>query len=154
MKIEETLSVREDEVLYLARNIFEQKIRNENLDCTSPEQIKGYLQTILRTAERERFAVILLDENKQFIKTDIIFEGTIDSASVYPREVLKVALKGKAKNIILLHNHPSGVSEPSQADRTITRRLIDALKLIEVNVVDHFIIAEDEITSFRERGFI
>ena len=83
-----------------------------------------------------------------------MFEGTIDAASVYPREVVKRSLHHNAAALILAHNHPSGVAEPSQADRRITRRLTDALALVDIRVLDHFVVGDGEVISFAERGWI
>lgn len=83
-----------------------------------------------------------------------MFEGTIDAASVYPREVVKRALYHNAAALILAHNHPSGVAEPSQADRRITRRLTDALALVDIRILDHFVVGDGEVISFAERGWI
>lgn len=88
------------------------------------------------------------------IKDEVMFEGTIDAASVYPREVVKRALHHNAAALILAHNHPSGVAEPSQADRRITRRLTDALALVDIRVLDHFVVGDGEVVSFAERGWI
>ncbi|MCX9567373.1 JAB domain-containing protein [Vibrio cholerae] len=101
---------------------------------TSPQQTKLYLSSVLRD--------------------EILFEGTIDAASVYPREVVKRALHHNAAAVILAHNHPSGVAEPSQADRRITDRLRDALGLVEIRVLDHFVVGDGEVVSFAERGWI
>lgn len=83
-----------------------------------------------------------------------MFEGTIDAASVYPREVVKRALHHNAAALILAHNHPSGIAEPSQADRRITRRLTDALALVDIRILDHFVVGDGEVVSFAERGWI
>ncbi|MCV5389006.1 hypothetical protein OFC62_30240, partial [Escherichia coli] len=103
---------------------------------TSPEQTKLYLSSILRDRQREAFYILFLDNQHRVIKDEILFEGTLDAASVYPREVVKRALHHNAAALILAHNHPSGVAEPSQADRRITRRLIDALALVDIRILD------------------
>ncbi|MDF4702085.1 JAB domain-containing protein, partial [Vibrio parahaemolyticus] len=95
-----------------------------------------------------------LDNQHRVRATDEMFNGTIDSASVYPREVVKEALMHNAAAVIFYHNHPSGVAEPSQNDRRITRRLADALALVDVRVLDHFVISHEEVVSFAERGWI
>jgi DNA repair protein RadC len=107
----------------------------------------------MRDLEREVFGVLFLDTHHRLIKFEILFYGTIDSAAVYPREVVKRALTWNACAVILAHNHPSGVNEASQADRKITQRLVEALQLIDVRVLDHFIVGES-ITSFLERGWL
>ncbi|NOI22381.1 RadC family protein [Vibrio mediterranei] len=120
----------------------------------SPEQTKHYLMSVLRDRHREAFYVLFLDNQNRVIADEIMFEGTIDAASIYPREVVKRALHHNAAALILAHNHPSGVAEPSQADRRITRRLSDALGLVDIRVLDHFVVGDGEVVSFAERGWI
>ncbi|MDF2153946.1 DNA repair protein RadC [Vibrio sp. CAU 1672] len=121
---------------------------------TSPEQTKLYLSAQLRDRQREVFYILFLDNQHRVIKDEVLFEGTLDSASVYPREVVKRALHHNAAALILAHNHPSGVAEPSQADRRITRRLIDALALVDIRILDHFVIGDGQSVSFAERGWL
>ncbi|EGR3865775.1 DNA repair protein RadC [Vibrio cholerae] len=121
---------------------------------TSPQQTKLYLSSVLRDRQREAFYILFLDNQHRVIRDEILFEGTIDAASVYPREVVKWALHHNAAAVILAHNHPSGVAEPSQADRRITDRLRDALGLVEIRVLDHFVVGDGEVVSFAERGWI
>ena len=121
---------------------------------TSPQQTKLYLTSVLRDRHREAFYILFLDNQHRVIQDEILFEGTIDAASVYPREVVKRALQLNAAALILAHNHPSGIAEPSQADRRITQRLIEALQLVDIRVLDHFVIGDGEVVSFAERGWI
>ena len=121
---------------------------------TSPEHTKRYLTSVLRDRRREAFYVLYLDNQNRVMSDEVLFEGTIDAASVYPREVVRRSLEVNAAALILAHNHPSGVAEPSQADRRITRRISDALALVDIRVLDHFIIGDGEIVSFAERGWI
>ncbi|WP_404272641.1 DNA repair protein RadC [Vibrio cholerae] len=121
---------------------------------TSPQQTKLYLSSVLRDRQREAFYILFLDNQHRVIRDEILFEGTIDAASVYPREVVKRALHHNAAAVILAHNHPSGVAEPSKADRRITDRLRDALGLVEIRVLDHFVVGDGEVVSFAERGWI
>jgi len=95
-----------------------------------------------------------LDSQNQLIKDEVLFYGTINAASVYPREVVKAALRNNAAALILAHNHPSGVAEPSQADKLITTKLQQALALIDINVLDHIIVGGENCVSFAERGLI
>ncbi|GLT20409.1 UPF0758 protein [Vibrio zhanjiangensis] len=134
------------------RHLHETLVRGEAL--TSPEQTKLYLVSRLRDRTREAFYILFLDNQHRVIKGEILFEGTIDSASVYPREVVKRALDHNAAALILAHNHPSGVAEPSQADRRITRRIGDALALVDIRILDHFVVGDGEVVSFAERGWI
>lgn len=121
---------------------------------TSPDLVKRYLQCKLRDRHQEVFAMLLLDNQHRVLQFNELFFGTIDSASVYPREIVRTVLKHNAAAVILCHNHPSGVAEPSNADRFITDRIIAALKLIDVRVLDHLVIGDGETTSFAERGWL
>lgn len=121
---------------------------------TSPDLVRQYLISQLRHLQQEVFAVLFLDNQNRLLRYEALFYGTIDSASVYPREVVKKALGYNAAAVILAHNHPSGVSEPSQADRHITKRLQQALELVGVRVLDHMIVGEGEVSSFAERGLL
>lgn len=121
---------------------------------TSPQQTKLYLSSVLRDRQREAFYILFLDNQHRVIRDEVLFEGTIDAASVYPREVVKRALHHNAAALILAHNHPSGVAEPSTSDRRITRRLTDALALVDIRVLDHFVVGDGEVVSFAERGWI
>ncbi|MGY5708879.1 RadC family protein [Vibrio cincinnatiensis] len=121
---------------------------------TSPHQTKLYLSSVLRDRQREAFYILFLDNQHRVIQDEVLFEGTIDAASVYPREVVKRSLHHNAAALILAHNHPSGIAEPSQSDRRITQRLIDALALVDIRVLDHFVVGDGEVISFAERGWI
>ena len=129
----------------------------EKLDCqdclTNPAQTTSYLRTRLRDYDYEVFACLMLDNRNRVIAFRELFRGTIDGASVYPREVVKQALADNAAAAILAHNHPSGVCEPSQADIRITERLQQALRLVDIRVLDHVIVG-DEITCLSERGLL
>lgn len=120
---------------------------------TKPEHTKQYLSMKLAHQEREVFAVLFLDNQHQLISYQELFFGTVNSASVYPREVAKAALHANAAAVILSHNHPSGIAEPSQADKAITSKLVDALKLLDIRVLDHVVVGS-ECVSFAERGLI
>ena len=121
---------------------------------SSPDNTRQYLLSQLRDRQHEVFACLYLDNQHRVIAFDELFRGTIDGASVYPREVVKAALKRNAAALIFAHNHPSGVAEPSQSDRSLTTRLIDALRLVDIRVLDHFVIGDGEVVSFAERGWI
>ncbi|ELS4797254.1 DNA repair protein RadC [Vibrio alginolyticus] len=120
---------------------------------TNPTNVKEYLKLKLGAHDREVFTVMFLDNQHQLIGFEELFFGTIDAASIYPREVLKTALNHNAAAVIFAHNHPSGIAEPSQADKRITQRLIDALKLVDIRVLDHIVVGEDCV-SFAEKGLI
>lgn len=121
---------------------------------TSPDDTRNYLMSELSGRDYEVFACLFLDNKHRVIKFEEIFFGTIDSANVYPREVIKRALVHNAAALILAHNHPSGVAEPSQADISITERLKDALSLIDMRILDHFVIGDGYCISMAERGLI
>ena len=133
------------------RHLYEIVERGDVL--TSPEATRGYLISRLRDIPYEVFACLFLDNRHRVIAYEELFRGTIDGASVHPREVVKRALHHNAAAVILAHNHPSGVAEPSQADERITQRLKDALALVDIRVLDHMVIG-DEVVSFAERGLI
>lgn len=120
----------------------------------SPDAVKQYLRAQLRHKNHEVFAALFLDNQNRLIVYQELFSGTIDGASVYPREVVKQVLQHNAAAVIFAHNHPSGVAEPSQADQAITKRLNDALGLIDVRVLDHIIIGDGQEFSFAEQGWI
>jgi len=120
----------------------------------SPGAVSEYLTAHFLGREYEAFVVIFLDTRHRVIFIEEMFRGTIDGASIYPREVACAVLRHKAAACIFAHNHPSGVAEPSLADQAITRRLKDALSTIDIRVLDHFVIAGTEIVSFAERGLL
>ncbi|WP_280563597.1 MULTISPECIES: DNA repair protein RadC [unclassified Chromohalobacter] len=121
---------------------------------TSPALVRQFLTSQLRHLPHEAFAALFLDTQHRVIRFETLSEGTLDSASVYPREVSRRALALNAGALIFAHNHPSGVAEPSDADRRITRRLKEALGLFEIRVLDHFVVGDGEVTSFAERGWL
>lgn len=140
-------------VLEMARRHLSARMKEGDL-LTSPDLVRSYLSAQLRHRHQEVFAVLFLDSQHRLLAYDELFFGTIDGASVHPREVVKKALARNAAAAILAHNHPSGVAEPSQADRRITQRLQQALDLVDVRVLDHMVVGDHEVVSFAERGFI
>jgi len=138
--------------LEIARRHLAESLRRN--DClTSPAQTRQYLHARLRDRQHEVFACLMLDNRNRVIAFRELFRGTIDGASVYPREVVKQALADNAAAVILAHNHPSGVCEPSQADIRITERLRKALALVDIRVLDHVIVG-DGITCLSEQGLL
>ena len=121
---------------------------------TNPQDTRAYIRAKLRDQPHEVFAVLFLDNKHRVIRFEELFYGTIDSASVYPRVVVKKALERNAAAVIFAHNHPSGIAEPSHADRMITKKLVSALQLIDIKVLDHFVIGDSDIASFAERGWM
>lgn len=142
-----------DQVLEKASEIMYQRLIRQG-KLSSPQDTKEYLSTHLGHKEHEVFMVLFLDNQNQILATEDMFRGTINSASVYPREVVKAALQHNAAGVILAHNHPSGLPEPSQADRALTARLTQALSLVDINVLDHLVIGGDQTVSFAERGWL
>ncbi len=140
-------------VLEMARRHLSASMKAGDL-LTSPELVRQYLSAQLRHQLHEVFAVLFLDNQNRLIAYEELFFGTIDGASVYPREVVRRAMKHNAAALILAHNHPSGIAEPSQADQRITKRLQAALELIDVRVLDHMVVGDAEVISFAERGLI
>lgn len=120
----------------------------------NPRATREFLRTRIGTLEHEVFALMMLNNRHGLIEFVELFRGTIDGASVHPREVVKTALAHNAAAVILAHNHPSGNAEPSQADEMLTERVRDALALIDVRVLDHMVIAQDQVVSFVERGLL
>lgn len=137
-----------------AISYLESKLRKPGEILTSPQTTRDYLRTRLMNRRYEHFAAIFLDTRHRVIAYRELFHGTIDSAHVHPRVVVKQALDDHAAALIVAHNHPSGVAEPSQADLAITRRLRDALGLIDVRLLDHFIVGDTEVVSLAERGLV
>jgi DNA repair protein RadC len=121
---------------------------------TSPGNVRDYLRVALGHRAHEVFVCIWLDAQHKVIATEEAFKGTLTQTSVYPREIVKKALARNAAAVIFAHNHPSGVAQPSQADELLTRNLKEALALVEVKVLDHFIIAGNQAISFAERGLL
>src|SRR5882672_5781816 len=121
---------------------------------TSPKAVRDYLRLSLAGREQEVFVVLMLDAQHRVIASEELFRGTLTQTSVYPREVVKCALKHNAAAAIFAHNHPSGVAEPSHADEILTRSLKSALALVDIQVLDHFIVAGSRTMSFAERGLL
>lgn len=142
-----------DQILKAARQVIDQKMQRGTV-FMSPVLVKEYLGPKLAGFEHEVFAVLFLDSQHRLIEYVEMFRGTIDSASVHPREVVKEALRFNAAAVIFSHNHPSGNPAPSQADKLLTQRLKDALALVDVRALDHIIVAGDATTSFAERGLL
>lgn len=141
-------------VLELARRALREGVR-ENTALTSPQRVREYLSLSLAHAKHEIFAALFLDAQNRLIEHRDLFHGTLTQTSVYPREVVKEALRQNAAAVILAHNHPSGAAEPSRADELLTRTLRDALALVDVKVLDHIIVAGPGRTvSFAERGLL
>ncbi len=140
-------------VIALALRVLEKKCA-VGKRLKSPGDTKEYLRLRLADCQNEVFGAMFLDSRHRVLAVREIFQGTVDGATVYPRVVVQQALKHNAGAMILYHNHPSGVAEPSTADKAITKRLTDALSMIDVRVLDHLVVSATESTSFAERGLI
>ena len=140
-------------VMEMARRALKEKIANGNA-LNSPSAVREYLRLKLQALPHEVFVALFLDAQNRVLAIEELFRGTLTQTSVYPREVVKRALHHNAGAVILAHNHPSGVAEPSHADETLTQALKHALALVDVRVLDHFIIAGSGVISFAERGLL
>lgn len=139
--------------LEMARRFFAETLP-KGVSLTNPEQARDLLVARLRDRPHEVFAVLFLDNRHRMLHYGELFRGTIDGSAVHPREVVREALERGAAAVILAHNHPSGVAEPSAADQAITRRLREALQLVDIRVLDHIVVGDSETVSFAERGLI
>lgn len=146
-------TANELKIINRANRIIERKLIKEGQSFTSPAAVRQYLRTKISHLQYEVFFIIFLTTQNQVIAMEELFRGTIDGAAVYPREVIKAVLMHNAAAVIFAHNHPSALAEPSQADLHITRKLVQALEMIDVRVLDHFITGK-EIVSFAERGLL
>lgn len=151
------IELDDDQLIAHARHVLEQRLKyradRAEHGLESPDAVRNLLRLRFSEREHEVFAVLFLDNRHRLIEIEEMFRGTIDGAQVHAREVVKAALRHNAAAVVLTHNHPSGVSEPSQADKAITNRLKDALALVDVRVLDHFVVG-DSIVSFAESGLL
>lgn len=145
--------VSDKQILYWAESILLEQFKRSNF-LSSPDITRNFLKIMFAKETREIFALIFLDNQNGVLGVEVLFQGTIDGAAVYPREVVKAVLDNHAAAVILSHNHPSGSAEPSQADQRITNRIVSALETIDVRVLDHLIVGGSEIVSFAERGLL
>ena len=140
-------------VIEMARRSFSEQMSKKNA-LHSPKDVRDYLRLTLANLPHEVFVVVFLNTQNEVLVVEELFRGSLTQTSVYPREVVKRALACNAASAILAHNHPSGDSEPSIADRTLTQSLVDALKTVDVQVLDHFIVSPSSSTSFAEQGML
>jgi len=140
-------------LMELARRSLREEIAARDV-LASPQAVRDYLRLILSRSDREVFVALALDAQHRVTATEELFHGTLTQTSVYPREVVKCALRHNAAALIFAHNHPSGIAEPSHADELLTRTLKSALALVDVQVLDHFIVAGGRTLSFAERGLL
>jgi DNA repair protein RadC len=143
--------------LKLVREVSGRFLRDKMLSkpyCRSSKEVFDYLYLTLRDVKREKFKVLFLDAKNRIIEEKTLFEGTVDSSAVYPREIMKDALRYDASSLIFVHNHPSGDPEPSASDKRITKDLVLAARIMQLNVLDHIIIGDDRYFSFADHGLI
>ena len=140
-------------VMELARRALGEEMKARD-SLASPAAVRGYLRLRMQDLGHECFYCVFLDAQNRVIAADELFRGTLTQTSVYPREVVKQALRHNAAAVILAHNHPSGVAEPSLQDQALTRTLAESLALVDVRVLDHFIVAPGACLSFAERGLL
>lgn len=140
-------------IFEMARRALSEQMRQRDA-LTSPQQVRDYLCLKLGGMTREVFVVLFLDAQNRVMAQEEMFAGTLTQTSVYPREVVKRALHHNSAAVIFAHNHPSGVAEPSRADELLTKALKDALALVDVRVLDHFVVAGNAALSFAERGLL
>lgn len=144
----------DDALIQRALRLMESRLTYRELAMNSPQAVRDYLRLRIADKEWEVFVVLFLDAQNRLIAAEEMFRGTLTQTSVYPREVVKAALKHNAAAVIFAHNHPSGVAEPSRADELLTQTLKQALALVDCKTLDHFIVAGEKITSFVERGLL
>ncbi|MBE5253757.1 RadC family protein [Mixta mediterraneensis] len=137
----------------LAKRFFASQLARESA-MENPQVTRHYLQSLLAHQEREIFMTLFLDNQHRVLLAQKMFSGSISSVEVHPREIVRAALKVNAAALILAHNHPSGVSEPSKADRGITHKISEACRLLNIRLLDHFVIGHGEYVSFAERGWL
>lgn len=147
-------TLTDDDILRVAEGILEQKLMRSGEALTDPAASARYLKARLAAYPYEVFACLFLDNRHRVIAFEELFRGSIDGCSVHPREVIRSCIKHNAAAVIFAHNHPSGVSEPSAADRAITQRLKEALDYIDVRVLDHLVVGAGEPTSLALRGWV
>ncbi|MDQ9127394.1 DNA repair protein RadC [Serratia fonticola] len=148
------MSPGEQRTIRRALNLLAKQLREPGVAFTSTAVTRDWLRLHLTGLEREVFVVLWLDNQNRLLAQETLFTGTINSTSVYPRELVKSAMKHNAASAVLAHNHPSQLAEPSQADRQITDRIKTALELVDVRVLDHLIVGGMNIVSFAERGWL
>lgn len=150
----DTTLEQENHLIAEAMHLLYARLQTRNQTLTSATATRDYLRLQLSERQQEVFCCLFLDNYHRLIEYQELFVGTIDGCSVYPREVVKSALKINAAAVIFAHNHPSGVAEPSVADERITERLKEALALIDIRVLDHLIVGDSSVVSFAERGLL
>jgi DNA repair protein RadC len=143
-----------DAVIAHALKLMESRLQRHDPTLSSPEAVRDYLRLRIADREHEVFVVLYLDSQHRLIAVEELFRGTLAETRVYPREVVKAALRHNAAAVIFAHNHPSGVAEPSRADELLTQALREALTLVDIRTLDHFVVTGSNVISFAERGML
>ena len=141
-------------VIQMALTLLEKQIKQKSVGFSSTIETMQYLRLQLEQLEREVFMVLYLDNQHRLIASETTSMGTINATAVYPREIIKTALGHNAAAVVMAHNHPSGVAEPSDDDRKVTKRLTEALSLVDIRVLDHVVVGHGQSVSFAERGWL
>lgn len=149
-----TVSLDEDATIREAMDILQRRMRRGTECLTSPAAVRNYLRLHIGGREHEVFVALWLDAQNRLIASEELFRGTLTQTSVYPREVVKAGLAVNAGAVVFAHNHPSGCAEPSRADELLTNTLKQALGLVDIRVIDHFVVTAESCTSFAERGLL
>ena len=147
-------STSDDTTIQAALEILSRRLRKPGQLVSSPADLRHYATLRWAALEHEVFSIVYLDNRHRVIAVEELFRGTIDGAAVYPREVLKACLRHNASAVVIIHNHPSGIAEPSRADELITARLKDALSMVDIRLLDHLIVAGIDTVSLAERGLM
>lgn len=144
----------EDQTIAKALQILSRRLRKPGKAFSAPTDVKDYLSLLLAERQHECFVVMFLDSQHRLIESEEMFRGTLAQTSVYPREIVKRALQHNARSVVLAHNHPSGVAEPSRADEFLTQTVKAALGMVDVRVLDHMVVGHEQVVSFAERGLM
>jgi DNA repair protein RadC len=142
---------QEEQIIEQALSILTSRLKQKTEFFSNAKMVKSFLRLQLEQKEREHFSVMFLDSQNRLIEYQVMFMGTIDSATISPREIVKAALRLNARSLIVAHNHPSGLATPSQQDIRITKVLVSALDLVEIKLLDHMVIGHDDIISLSEQ---
>jgi DNA repair protein RadC len=147
------MRMTEEDIVRKALNILDSRLKHMSA-LSSPQAVRDFLRLKLQDRPHEVFVCIFLDAQNRVLEVEELFRGTLTQTSVYPREVVKTALKHNAAALIFAHNHPSGIAEPSRSDEALTQALKQALALVDVKVLDHFVVGAGSAMSFAERGLL
>lgn len=149
-----TLAPSEQKTIRKALTLLKRQLREPGASFTSTTAARDWLRLQLATSEREEFTVLFLDNQHRLIAHETLFTGTLNQTQIHPREVVKSGLKHNCAAVIVAHCHPSGLAEPSKADRQVTTRLQQALELVDIRLLDHLVVGGMDIVSFSERGWL